>query len=62
MSKKKKKSQQLLKCHFEGYIVHHPFNLTCLLNGLEFLNPNINHLLNRSVKSTCLSNFIKIKK
>ena len=35
---------------------------SCLLNGSEFLNPNIIHLLNRVVVSTCLLDFIKMKK
>ena len=30
-------------------------NLTCLLNGSRFLNPNTTHLLNELVVSTCLS-------
>ena len=37
-------------------------NWTCLLNELGFFNPNTIHLLNGSVISTCLSNFIKTKK
>ena len=37
-------------------------NPTCLLNGLRFLNPNMTYLLNGLVVSTCLSNFIKMKK
>ena len=36
--------------------------MTYLLNESKFLNPNMTYLLNRSVVSTCLSNFIKIKK
>ena len=30
-------------------------NLTCLLNGSRFLNPNTTHLFNELVVSTCLS-------
>ena len=37
-------------------------NLTCLLDELEFLNSNTTFLLNESVVSTCLSNFIQKKK
>ena len=37
-------------------------NSTCLLNGSRFLNPNRTHLLNESIVSTCLSDFIKINK
>ena len=37
-------------------------NPTCLLNGSGFLNPNTIYLLNRSVVSTCLLDFIKKKK
>ena len=37
-------------------------NLTCLLNELGFFNLNTIHLLNGSVISTCLSDFIKTKK
>ena len=37
-------------------------NPTCLLNGSRFLNPNPTHLLNGSVVSTCLVDFIKMKK
>ena len=37
-------------------------NLTCLLNGLEFLNSNTTYLLNGSIVLTCLSDFIKMKK
>ena len=37
-------------------------NSICLLNGLRFFNPNMTHLLNGSIVSTCLSNFIKMKK
>ena len=36
-------------------------NPTYLLNGSRFLNPNTTHLLNESVVSTCLSDFIKKK-
>ena len=32
------------------------------LNGSRFINPNTTHLLNKSVVSTCLLNFIKMKK
>ena len=35
---------------------------SCLLNGLEFLNSNITHLLNGLVVSTYLLDFIKMKK
>ena len=37
-------------------------NPTRLLNGLRFLNPNMIHLLNRSIVLTFLSDFIKMKK
>ena len=37
-------------------------NSTCLLNESRFLNPNTTYLLNGLVVSTCLSNFIKMKK
>ena len=37
-------------------------NLTYLLDELEFLNSNTTFLLNESVVSTCLSNFIPKKK
>ena len=37
-------------------------NPTCLLNGSKFLKPNMTHLLNGSVMSTCLLNVIKMKK
>ena len=37
-------------------------NPACLLNGSRFLNPNTTHLLNGSVVSSCLSDFIKMKK
>ena len=37
-------------------------NPACLLNGSRFLNPNMTHLLNGSIVSTCLSDFIKMKK
>ena len=35
-------------------------NSTCLLNRLRFLNPNTTHLLNGSVLSTLLSDFISL--
>ena len=37
-------------------------NPICLLNELRFLNSNTTHLLNELVKSSCLSDFIKIEK
>ena len=37
-------------------------NPTCLLNGSKFLKPNMTHLLNGLVMSTCLLNVIKMKK
>ena len=37
-------------------------NPTCLLTGSRFLNSNITHLLNELVVSTCLLDFIKMKK
>ena len=37
-------------------------NPMCLLNGLRFLNPNMTHLLNGLVVSTCLLDFIKTRK
>ena len=37
-------------------------NPTCLLNGSKFLKPNMTHLLNGSVMSTCLLDVIKMKK
>ena len=37
-------------------------NPTCSLNELRFLNPNMTHLLNGLVISTCLSDFIQKKK
>ena len=37
-------------------------NPTCLLNELRFLNPNTTYLLNRPIVSTCLLDFIKMKK
>ena len=37
-------------------------NLTCLLNGSRFLNPNTTYLLNGLITSTCLTDFIKMKK
>ena len=37
-------------------------NLTCLLNGSRFFDPNMIHLLNGLVVLTCLSDFIKMKK
>ena len=37
-------------------------NSAFLLNGSRFLNLNKTHLLNRSIMSICLSNFMKMKK
>ena len=37
-------------------------NPTCLLNRSTFLNPNMIHLLNGSIVSTYLLDFIKMKK
>ena len=37
-------------------------NPTCLLNRSRFLNPNMTRLLNGSIVSTCLLDFIEMKK
>ena len=53
-------------CHVvsthEYSIIWVNINPICLLNRSRFLNPSMTHLLNESVVSNCLLDFIKMKK